>query len=89
MPLSKKHNYSYQKFTFSFIIFLHFILTGTTWSGSETPPLEKDIEIYKKLLEKIKGIKFIKHKKYLEEKIEYLKEKIRKIEKKEYLDKYN
>ena len=60
-----------------------------TWSGSETPPLEKDIEIYKKLLEKIKGIKFIKHKKYLEEKIEYLKEKIRKIEKKEYLDKYN
>ena len=29
MPLSKKHNYSYQKFTFSFIIFLHFILTGT------------------------------------------------------------
>ena len=31
MPLSKKHNYSYQKFTFSFIIFLHFILTGTEW----------------------------------------------------------
>lgn len=31
MPLSKKHNYSYQKFTFSFIIFLHFILTGTVY----------------------------------------------------------
>lgn len=32
MPLSKKHNYSYQKFTFSFIIFLHFILTGTRYA---------------------------------------------------------
>ena len=32
MPLSKKHNYPYQKFTFSFIIFLHFILTGTRYN---------------------------------------------------------
>ena len=58
MPLSKKHNYSYQKFTFSFIIFLHFILTGTTLkreliqgSKFETPEqaqkeLFKYIELY-------------------------------------------
>lgn len=61
-------------------------------SGSEIPLLKKDMEVYDKLLENIKnirGIKFIKHKKYLEERIEYLNERIKKIEKKEYIDKYN
>lgn len=63
-----------------------------TWSGSEIPLLKKDMEVYDKLLENIKnirGIKFIKHKKYLEERIEYLNERIKKIEKKEYINKYN
>lgn len=63
-----------------------------TGSGSEIPLLKKDMEVYDKLLENIKnirGIKFIKHKKYLEERIEYLNERIKKIEKKEYIDKYN
>lgn len=59
------------------------------WSGSEIPLLKKDIEVYEKLLENIRGIKFIKHKKYLEEQIKYLKERIKKIEKEEYIDKYN
>lgn len=60
-----------------------------TWSGSEIPLLKNDIEVYEKLLENIKGIKYIKHKNYLEKRIEYLKERIKKIEKEEYLDKYN
>ena len=63
-----------------------------TWSGSEIPLLKEDIEVYKNLLENIKNIreiKFIKHKKYLEERIEYLNERIKKIEKEEYIDKYN
>lgn len=60
-----------------------------TWSGSEIPLLEKDIETYKKLLENIKGIKFIKHEKYLKERIEILKKEIKGIEKKEYIEKYN
>lgn len=60
-----------------------------SWSGSEIPLLEKDIKVYQQLLEGIEGIKFIKHKKYLKEKIEFLKERIKKIEKKEYIDKYN
>lgn len=60
-----------------------------SWSGSEIPLLKKDIEVYEKLLENIKGVKFIRHKQYLKEQIEYLKERIKKIEKEEYIDKYN
>lgn len=49
-----------------------------SWSGSEIPLLKKDIEVYEKLLENIKGVKFIRHKQYLKEQIEYLKERIKK-----------
>ena len=43
MPLSKKHNYSYQKFTFSFIIFLHFILTGTALKDKKVGAAALDV----------------------------------------------
>lgn len=56
MPLSKKHNYSYQKFTFSFIIFLHFILTGTKYGNIKfetniysVSPKEKNSELWIKI----------------------------------------
>lgn len=59
------------------------------WGGSEISLLSKDIELYEELLINIKGIKFIKHRGCLEERIEWLKNKIKKIERKEYLEKYN
>ena len=51
----KKHIYPYQKFAFTFIFFLHFILTGTELKRAKTKNLEKEAE---KALEQIEEKKY-------------------------------
>ena len=60
-----------------------------SWTGSEIPLLSKEVEFYEKLLSNITDLKFIRHKNYLSERIRDKKTEIKKVEKREYLEKYS
>ena len=47
------------------------------WSGSRVPHLQKDKDFYTLVLECTSGVKFLKHKQYLEKRISYIEEQIK------------
>lgn len=57
-----------------------------TWSGSEIPLLELDINFYGDLLKKCSDIKYIEHRLFLERKIKGLRDSIEYAKKREFLD---
>jgi len=58
------------------------------WSGSRVPHLQKDKDFYISLLEHITGIKFLKHKQYLEKRISYIEEQIKSEKKSDFMSDY-
>jgi hypothetical protein len=58
------------------------------WSGSRVPHLQKDKDFYRLLLECTSGVKFLKHKQYLEKKISYIKEQIKSEKKSDFMSDY-
>lgn len=55
------------------------------FEGSEVPLLEKDKKFYEKILAELSGVKFIKHKNFINKKIELLKEKIEEEKRKDFI----
>jgi hypothetical protein len=56
------------------------------WIGSEIPFIEKKIKFLNELLKELKGSKYLKHRKKLEDEIKYLKIKLEKKQLKEILE---
>ncbi|OFD47716.1 ATP-binding protein [Bacillus mycoides] len=54
-----------------------------SWSGSEIPILREHQSLYQQLSDKVQGIQFLEHKKWLQEKIEYIEKKIKRVKVKE------
>jgi hypothetical protein len=58
------------------------------WLGSRVPHLQKDKDFYTLLLECTSGIKFLKHKQYLEKRISYIEEQIKSEKKSDFMSDY-
>ncbi|PFZ06477.1 hypothetical protein COL60_21025, partial [Bacillus pseudomycoides] len=50
-----------------------------SWSESEIPILREHQSLYQQLSDKLQGIQVLEHKKWLQEKIEYLEKKIKRV----------
>ncbi|HDR4425269.1 hypothetical protein [Bacillus thuringiensis] len=50
-----------------------------SWSGSEIPILREHQSLYQQLSDKLQGIQVLEHKKWLQEKIEYLEKRIKRV----------
>ena len=59
-----------------------------SWSGSIIPLVDQQIDFIKKLKSNLKGIRYIKHRDYLNERIEKRVEYKKEEEKKEYMESY-
>lgn len=59
-----------------------------SWSGSEVPVLEEKIELLKLIDKSLTGIKFLRHKRWIQENIEGYKERIKKVKIEEYMEDY-
>lgn len=59
-----------------------------SWSDSEVPILVEKLEFLKLVDDSIIGIKFLKHKRWIQENIEYYKERIKKVKILEYMEDY-
>ncbi|MEG1151164.1 MAG: hypothetical protein RSD51_03670 [Malacoplasma sp.] len=62
-----------------------FFPSSRSWSGSEIPMIEKDINFMEMLLEEISGLNYLEHKLYLKESIEIKKEYKQNVLKEEYI----
>lgn len=62
--------------------------SSSSWSGSEVPLIEKDIEFLEKLLDEISGVDFLEHRLYLKERISSEKEYKQKVLKREYMENF-
>ena len=58
------------------------------WSGSRIPYLQKDKDFYTSLLECTSGVKFLRHKQYLEKRISYIEEYIKSEKKSDFMRDY-
>lgn len=59
-----------------------------SWSGSEVPLIEKDIEFLQKLLDEISGVDYLEHKLYLKDWISGKKQYKQKVLKREYMENF-
>jgi len=59
-----------------------------SWSGSEVPLIEKDIEFLQKLADEISGVDYLEHKLYLKEWISGKKQYKQKVLKREYMENF-
>lgn len=62
--------------------------SSRSWSGSEVPLIEKDIEFLQKLLDEISGVDYLEHKLYLKERIRGKKQYKQKVLKREYMENF-
>ena len=62
--------------------------SSRSWSGSEVPLIEKDIEFLQKLADEISGVDYLEHKLYLKEWISDKKQYKQKVLKKEYMENF-
>lgn len=62
--------------------------SSRSWSGSEVPLIEKDIEFLQKLADEISGVDYLEHKLYLKEWISDKKQYKQKILKREYMENF-
>ncbi|MED3386129.1 hypothetical protein [Bacillus subtilis] len=74
----------------SFHLFCKIPLSPITfsWSGSEVPVLEDKIELLELIDKGLTGIKFLRHKSWVQNRIEGYKEKIKKVKIKEFMEDY-
>ncbi|MFH7816432.1 hypothetical protein ACG2K5_15295 [Bacillus subtilis] len=74
----------------SFHLFCKIPLSPITfsWSGSEVPVLEDKIELLELIDKGLTGIKLLRHKRWVQNKIEGYKEKIKKVKIKEFMEDY-
>ncbi|MCR9040093.1 hypothetical protein QRX25_19330 [Bacillus sp. L381] len=59
-----------------------------SWSGSEVPVLEDKIELLELIDKSLTGIKFLRHKRWIQDKIEGYKERIKKVRINEFMEDY-
>lgn len=62
--------------------------SSRSWSGSEVPLIEKDIEFLQKLLDEISGVDYLEHKLYIKERISDMKQYKQKVLKREYMENF-
>lgn len=62
--------------------------SSRSWSGSEVPLIEKDINFLETLLEEITGVEYLEHRLYLKEWIESKKVYKQKVIKQEYMENF-
>ena len=62
--------------------------SSRSWSGSEVPLIEKDIEFLQKLADEISGVDYLEHKLYLKEWISDKKQYKQKVLKREYMENF-
>lgn len=62
--------------------------SSRSWSGSEVPLIEKDIEFLQKLADEISGVDYLEHKLYLKEWISDRKQYKQKVLKREYMENF-
>ena len=62
--------------------------SSRSWSGSEVPLIEKDIDFLQKLAEEISGVDYLEHKLYLKECISDKKKYKQKVLKREYMENF-
>ncbi len=62
--------------------------SSRSWSGSEVPLIEKDIEFLQKLLDEISGVDYLEHRLYLKEWISEEKQYKQKVLKQEYMENF-
>lgn len=62
--------------------------SSRSWSGSEVPLIEKDIEFLQKSLDEISGVDYLEHKLYLKEWIRGKKQYKQKVLKREYMENF-
>jgi len=72
--------------SFDLFIKLPFEQHTYSWSGSEVPFLEKRKELFEILLLNLKGIELLRHKKSVQERIEYFNELIRDTKIREFME---
>lgn len=60
-----------------------------SWSGSEVPLIEKDIEFLQKLVDELSGIDYLEHKQYLKEWISDKKKYKQRVLKREYMENFD
>ena len=65
---------------------LHLFPVFCSWSGSEVPLILEKIEFLKSLKDNLKGIDYIEHKKYLEERCRSFEKYKEEVELREYLE---
>ena len=65
---------------------LHFYPLSYSWSGSEVPLILDKISFLQSLKDRLKGIDYIDHRKYLDERRRSLEEYLQRVELREYLD---
>lgn len=68
-------------------IFKSISLVNSTecWTGSELPLLEKKKDFYKKLIPLTSEIKYLEHKEYIQESIDYYNKRIKRVKSKQFL----
>lgn len=59
-----------------------------SWSGSEVPLIEEDIEFLQKLADEISGVNYLEHKLYLKEWISDMKQYKQKVLKREHIENF-
>ncbi len=59
---------------------------SASWTGSEIPLINEKMDFLKLLKESLKGIDYIEHRNYLDERMRRLEEYKSEVEKKEYIE---
>ncbi|MEK3973080.1 hypothetical protein MHB79_18585 [Bacillus sp. FSL M7-0558] len=59
-----------------------------SWSGSEVPVIEEQIELLELIDKSLTGIKFLRHRRWIQDKIEDYKERIKKVKINEFMEDY-
>lgn len=74
----------------NFVMFkkIYLFPSSRSWSGSEAPLIEKDIEFLEKLLDEISGVDFLEHRLYLKEWISSKKQYKQDVLKREYMENF-
>ncbi|SER92903.1 hypothetical protein [Lachnobacterium bovis] len=65
---------------------LYLFPLSKSWSGSEIPLINKRIELMKNLLEQLKGLHFLEHRKYLEDEMKKEEKYKERVEIREYIE---
>lgn len=71
---------------FEFFTKLPLLPRSYSWSGSEVPVLRKRQYFYQQIINKLEGIRYLKHKQWLEERINFLEERIKRVKLKELVE---